>query len=255
MNFEEQFKLNLGYYLGLNDCVLRMDEALSIKNPVDFMNFTHSNLFSSINNNKSHDLNAVNKGISQAYLELYNSIEKIKTKNKLVEIFEHQNEKIEKLGLYFLNNYNNMLKIPKTPDKINKNNSKIQSIYDIRKQKPFIIGITISFLVFSNFLKKTTKKNDFKAIFEHTDKMSKKIPEIRDKLILFSRKTDFKSIFFIGYIQMMIKLHSHFFFYNSDLQDYILRFSKIEKELVHKTRKYRLNENEIFTINEIFTQN
>lgn len=116
-------------------------------------------------------------------------------------------------------------------------NDKLTLIQDIRKEKPYLKGLISCFFSFHC-------KNELDILNELN------IPELLQKLRTLQDNITQNSIFWIGCIEMLLKIHSHFIYYH-DSTNYQDRIAKIEQKLTKKARNFQFN-HEIFTINEIF---
>jgi len=114
---------------------------------------------------------------------------------------------------------------------------KLKSIQEIRKKKPYIMGLVTSFFIFSNDILFLTQLDD--------------LNDILAKFRCLRFKSGFFSKFWIGFIELLLKMKAFYIYYGDDLVDYNERIAKIEQKLIEKARNFRLN-NEIFSINEIF---
>ena len=72
------------------------------------------------------------------------------------------------------------------------------------------------------------------------------------KLIDLDDNSKFINIFWIGFIEMLLKLKAHHEFYGDDLNDYSKRIETAEQKLAKLARDYRLDSTQIFNLNEIF---
>ena len=230
---QNQFQRNLGCFLGLNDGLNRYDEAISIKNLTKFINFIHSDSLFHIKPHVEPDFNAFNEGISCIYRELNKSFDKVLIPEKLTEIFYEFKVKMGNYSFYFLQEFH------KLSSKTNKNsdlNIKFESIQNIRKEKPYFMGLITSFFIFS-------RENSFLNDLDLADILSK------FRILRF--KTGFYQKFYIGFIEMLLKIHSYYVYYGEDLTDYNERIDKIEQKVIQKARNFRYNY-KLFTLNEIF---
>lgn len=117
-------------------------------------------------------------------------------------------------------------------------NDKYPLIQDIRKEKPYLKGLISCFFSF-NF------KNEFKILKELN------ILELLQKLRNLQDNITQNNIFWIGCIEMLLKIHAHFIYYH-DSNNYKDRIEKAEQNLVKKARYFRLNSTKIFKVTEIF---
>ena len=230
---QNQFQRLLGYFLGLNDGLNRHNEAISIKNSTEFINFIHSDSLFSIKYYIEPEFNEFNKGISYAYMKLYNSFNKVLIPKDLSEIFYDFKVKMGNYSFYFLQEFHKLsIETNKNPEL----NSNFESIQNIRKEEPYFMGLITSFFIF------------FKEI-SFLDDLD--LAEILSKFRILRFKTGFYPKFYIGFIEMLLKIHSHYIYYGDDLTDYNKRIDKIEQNIIQKARNYRLN-CELFSLNEIF---
>ena len=237
MENELQFQRYLGCFLGLNDGLFRQKEAISIKNPTKFINFVQSDSLFSIKYYVEPQFTHFNKGISWAYFNLYRAFNRVITPKKLCEIFNKFKAGIGNYKFYFLQKFYDLeIESDKNSDRNQNLNKQIELIQNIRKKKPYFMGLVTSFIIFSNEI-------DF---LDFPD-----LPEILRKLTILLLKTDFFSIFWVGFIEMLLKILAFFILFGNNLAEYSKRIESVEQKLIKKARNYRLNY-EIFSINEIF---
>jgi len=152
---------------------------------------------------------------------------------KLSEVFYDIKVEIGNYGFYFLQEFH------KLSSEINKNprlDNNFESIQNIRRKKPYFMGLIASFLIFS---KEISFLNDLD------------LADILSKFRILRFKKGFYPIFYIGFIEMLLKIHSFYVYYGDDLTDYFERINKIEQKIIQKSRIYRYNSN-LFTLSEIF---
>ena len=226
-----QFQRMLGCFWGLNDGLVRYNEAISIKNSHEFIKFIQSDSLFQIKYYVDPEFIEFNKGISTTYNKLYNSFNKVLSPEKLSEIFYEFKVNIGNYGYYFLGEF---LKLSRESIELGKN---FDSIEKIRKEKPYFIGLVTSFFIFSNAV----------SFLEELD-----LAEILQKFRLVRFKSGFYPVFFVGFIEMLLKLHSFYFYYSDILTDYQERITKIEHKLIQKARNYRMTD-KIFALNELFS--
>ncbi len=230
---QNQFQRKLGCFLGLYDGLNRHNEAISIKDATEFINFIHSDSLFNIKPYVEPEYNEFNKGISYAYQNLYKSFDNVLIPEKLSEVFYDIKVKIGNYGFYFLQEFN---KLSSEINKIPRLDNNFESIQNIRREKPYFMGLITSFLIFS---KEISFLNDLD------------LADILSKFRILRFKKGFYPIFYIGFIEMLLKIHSFYVFYGDDLTDYFERINKIEQKIIQKSRIYRYNYN-LFTLNEIF---
>lgn len=232
-----QFQRKLGCFFGLSDGFLRQKEALQIQDPTKFINFIHSDSLFSIKKNVDIQFDEFNKGISRAYNDLYKIFRKVENQQNLSELFHESMIKIGNFKYYFLKKFYELKIESNTELDINPIlNDSIELIQNIRKKIPYFMGLIASFLIF---------KNETKYINEiDLPEILKKLKDLQDNYFIFNA-------FWIGFIEMLLKLQAHFVYYGDNLDDYKERMIKIEKKSVKMARNYRLNY-EIFSIIEIF---
>jgi len=230
---QNQFQRLLGCFFGLNDGLNRHNEAIEIKNSTKFINFIHSDSLFSIKYNVEPEFSEFNKGISSVYMELHNSFDKVLIPEKLSEIFYEFKVKIGNYGFYFMQEFY------KLSSETNKNpdlNNDFESIQNIRKEKPYFMGLITCFFIFS---KEISFLNDLD------------LADILFKFRILRFKVGFFLKFYVGFIEMLLKIHSYYVYYGDDLTDYNERMDKIEQKIIQKGQNFRLN-NILFTLNEIF---
>ena len=230
---QNQFQRHLGCFFGLNDGLNRHNEAISIKDSTDFINFIQSDSLFPIKYYVEPEFTEFNKGISCAYMDLYKAFDNVLIPEKLSEIFYNFKVKIGNYGFYFLQEFN---KLSSGTNKNSELNSNFEPIQNIRKEKPYFLGLITSFFIFS-------KENSFLNDLDLADILSK------FRILRF--KAGFYPKFYVGFIEMLLKIHSHYFYYGDDLTDYNERMDKIEQIFFQKARNFRLNYT-LFTLNEIF---
>ncbi|MHA1561055.1 MAG: hypothetical protein ACTSPA_02930 [Promethearchaeota archaeon] len=230
---QNKFQRNLGCFLGLYDGLNRHNEAISIKNATEFINFIHSDSLFHIKQYVEPEYNEFNKGISSAYQNLYKSFDNVLIPEKLSEVFYDFKVKIGNYGFYFLQEFH---KLSSEPNKNPELNNNFESIQSIRKEKPYFMGLITSFFIFS-------KENSFLDDLDLADILSK------FRIIRF--KVGFYPKFYVGFIEMLLKIHSYYVYYGDNLTDYMERIDKIEKNFIQKARNFRYNY-KLFTLNEIF---
>lgn len=248
MDSNEQFIYNIGNLLGLIDGLARKNEVLSLTKPIEFVNFINpadSNI--SKNLNFSTELIIFNEGISNVYSKLNKSFKKVTTPEKLKIIFEIFSNEIEQYKDFISEKFNNLMY--STVKKINTTFLRIQ---DIRTQRPYLFGLIICNFMFSNSIKKLISTGKENSLYEKTNEFTKRIPEFLYKLNEISNCNDFSSFFWVGYIEMLLKIHSHFLIYDENLNDYIEKIHKIENKLMILASNLRLK-NEIFTLYDVFS--
>lgn len=230
---QNQFQRNLGCFLGLTDGLNRHNEAISIKDSTDFINFIQSDSLFPIKYYVEPEFTEFNKGISFAYMNLHKAFDNVLIPEKLSEIFYNFKVKIGNYGFYFLQEFN------KLSSETNENpelNSNFESIQNIRKEKPYFMGLITSFFIFS---KEVSFLNELD------------LADILSKFRILRFKVGFYPKFYIGFIEMLLKIYSYFVYYGNDLTDYNERIDKIEQKVIQKARNYRLNYR-LFTLSEIF---
>ncbi|QEE16779.1 hypothetical protein DSAG12_02609 [Promethearchaeum syntrophicum] len=226
-----QFQRNLGCFLGLNEGLNRHNEAVSIKNSTDFINFIQSDTLFPIKSSVKPEFAEFNQGLSTAHSKLYKSFNKVLIPEKLSEIFYDFKVEIGNYGFYFLQEF---LRLSRLPIELGNN---FESIQELRKQKPYFMGLVTSFFIFSNEV----------SFLQELD-----LTDILQKFRIMRFRKGFYPIFYIGFIEMLLKLHAYNFYYADDLKDYEERIIKIEQKLIQKARNYRIT-NKIFSLNEIFS--
>ena len=232
-NNQNQFQRHLGYFLGLNDGLNRHNEAISIKDSTEFINFIHSDSLFHIKPYVEPEFYEFNKGISCAYHNLYKSFDNVLIPEKLSEVFYDFKVKMGNYGFYFLQEFN------KLTSEINKNselNNNFKSIQNIRKERPYFMGLITSFFIFSKEI----------SFLDDLD-----LADILSKFRILRFKEGFYPKFYIGFIEMLLKIHSYYIYNGDDLTDYNERIDKIEQKIIQKARNYRLNY-KLFALNEIF---
>ena len=232
-NNQNQFQRNLGRFFGLNDGLNRHNEAISIKDSTDFINFIQSDSLFPIKYYVEPEFTEFNKGISRIYMNLYKAFDNVLIPEKLSEIFYDFKVKIGNYGFYFLQEFH---KLSLENNKNSELNNNFESIQNIRKEKPYFMGLITCFFIFS-------KENSFLNDLDLADILSK------FRIIRF--KSGFIPKFYVGFIEMLLKIHSYYVYYGDDLTDYNKRMDKIEQRIIQKARNYRLNYT-LFTLNEIF---
>jgi len=150
---------------------------------------------------------------------------------KLTEIFYDFKVKIGNFGFYFIQEF---LKLSRESIELDNN---FVSIQKIRKEKPYFMGLITCFFIFSNEVSFLQELN---------------LKDILQKFRIIRFKKGFYPIFYIGFIEMLLKLHSYYFHYADDLNDYRNRIAKIEQKLIQKGRDYRMTY-KVFALNEIFS--
>jgi len=229
-----KFQRKLGCFLGLYDGFIRQKEALQLKDLSKFRNFIQSDTLFHIKYYVEPEFTDFNKGISCAYYTLYKSFEKAENHEKLRKIFNEFKVKIGNYKYYFLQKFYDL-----EIESKEKTTKKVL-IQSIRKQKPYFIGLVSSFFIFkdeTNFINELDLVNTIQKLM---------------KLIEFPDNYKFINIFWIGFIEMLLKLKAHHEFYDDDLNDYFKRIETEKKKLVKLARDYRLDSTQIFNLNEIF---
>ena len=179
MENELQFQRYLGCFLGLNDGRFRQKEAISIKDPTEFINFIQSDSLFSIKYYVEPQFTHFNKGLSCAYYNLYKAFDRVITPKKLCEIFNEFKARIGNYKFYFLQKFYNLeIESNEISDRNHNLNNRMELIQNIRKKKPYFMGLVTSFMIFSN-------DTDY---LKHPD-----LPEILRKLTIMQLKTGFFS--------------------------------------------------------------
>jgi len=230
---QNQFQRNLGCFLGLNDGLNRYDEAISIKDLTKFINFIHSDSLFHIKPHVEPDFNAFYEGISCIYRELNKSFDKVLIPEKLSEIFYDFKIEMGNYSFYFLQEFHKLSSETNTNPDLNNN---FEPIQNIRKEKPYFMGLITSFFIFS-------RETSF------LDELD--LAEILSKFRILRFKPGFYPKFYVGFIEMLLKIHSYYVYYGNDIIDYNERMDKIEQKFIQKARNFRLNY-KLFTLNEIF---
>ena len=146
MENELQFQRYLGCFLGLNDGLFRQKEAISIKDPTEFINFVQSDSLFSIKYYVEPQFTHFNKGISWAYYNLYRAFNRAITPKKLCEIFNEFKARIGNYKFYFLQKFYDLeIESNEISDRNQNLNKKIELIQDIRKKKTLFHGISYEF--------------------------------------------------------------------------------------------------------------
>ena len=230
---QNQFQRNLGCFLGLNDGLNRYDEAISIKDLTEFINFIHSDSLFHIKQDVEPDFSEFNEGISSIYRKFHKFFDKVLIPEKLSEIFYDFKVEMGNYSFYFLQEFHKLSSETNTNPDLNNN---FESIQNIRKEKPYFMGLITSFFIFS-------RETSF---LDNLD-----LAEILFKFRILRFKAGFYPKFYVGFIEMLLKIHSHYFYYGADLTNYNERMDKIEQKFIQKARNFRLNYT-LFTLNEIF---
>ena len=232
-NNQNQFQRNLGRFFGLKDGLNRYNEAISITDLTEFINFIHSDSLFPIKYYVEPEFTEFNKGISCAYMNLYKAFDNVLIPEKLSEIFYDFKVKIGNYGFYFLQEFH---KLSLENNKNSELTNNFESIQNIRKEKPYIMGLITSFFIYS---KEISFLNDID------------LADILSKFRILRFKTGFYPKFYVGFIEMLLKLHSYYVYYGNDLTDYNKRIDKIEQKVIQKARNFRLTY-KLFALNEIF---
>ncbi len=227
------FKWKLGCFLGLNDGLNLHNKAISIKDSTEFINFIHSDSLFHIKQYVDPDYSEFNEGLSSVYRKLYKSFDKVVIPEKLSEIFYDFKVKMGNYSFYFLKEFH---KLSSETDKNSELNNNFESIQNIRKEKPYFMGLITCFVLFS-------REISFLKDLDLTDIL------LKFRILRF--KSGFYPKFYVGFIEMLLKIHSYYVYYGNDLPDYMERIDKIEQKLIEKARNFRLNY-EMFTLHEIF---
>ena len=235
---KNQFLHKIGWFLGLNDGIIRKKEALQLKDPTEFINFIHSDSLFSIKYHVEPEFTQFNKGITWAYYKLYKAFDRVITPANLSEVFNEFKTNISNHKYYFLKKFYELEINSKTEtDRKQFLNYKFKSIQEIRKKKPYFMGLVTSFFIFSNDILFLTQLDD--------------LNDILAKFRCLRFKSGFFPKFWIGFIELLLKMKAFHIYYGDDLVDYNERIDKIEQKLIKKARAFRLD-NKIFSINEIF---
>lgn len=249
---EEQLNYYIGYFLGLNEGITIKNQAIKLNDSSEFMNFIQKHKKYLNKTDKNVNFNPFNFGLFKAYSSLSKVFNKVITRAKLKEIFETFSLELEIYKNFISGQFNNLMKstIPKEFGSVMENK-------EIRTQNHYFIGLITSFFLFSNTLKNLIdyKREKFlieKSLLEKSNKFNKRIPAILIKLEELWKNNDGISIFWIGFIEMSLKIQFHYMLYNEDLNDYFDRISKIDDKLIKLARNFRLN-NHLFTLNAIFS--
>ena len=209
-----------------------------MKDPTEFINFIHSDSLFSIKYYVEPEFTQFNKGITWAYYKLYKAFDRVITPAKLSEVFNEFKTNISNHKYYFLKKFYELEIDSKTETDRKKNlNYKFKSIQEIRTKKPYFMGLVTSFFIFSNDILFLTQLDD--------------LNDILAKFRCLRFKSGFFPKFWIGFIELLLKMKAFHIYYRDDLVDYNERIAKIEQRLIEKARNFRLN-NEIFSIYEIF---
>ncbi len=229
-----KFQRKIGCFLGLNDGLVRHKEALKLNDLAKFRNFIQSDSLFQIEYYVEPKFTEFNKGISCAYYTLYKSFEKAENQQNLSKIFNEFKVKIGNYKYYFLQKFYDL------EIETNEKTTKKVLIQSIRKQKPYFMGLVSSFFIFKD-------ETNFIYKFDLLDSIQKLM-----KLIDLDDNSKFINIFWIGFIEMLLKLKAHHEFYGDDLNDYSKRIETAEQKLAKLARDYRLDSTQIFNLNEIF---
>lgn len=230
-----QFQRKIGYFLGLNYGYFRSKIALQIKSPTEFINYIQNDSLFHIKSKEKNGYDSFNEGISTTYSDLYKSFDKVLIPDKLTEILNEFKIKIENYKLYFLQDFYDLDTNTNTnPDRKPYLNDNFELIQNIRTQIPYFMGMLSGFFIFNGETNYLTELD---------------LPDTLKKLAKLQDSSDFHNIFYIGFIEILLKLHSHYFLYHSD--KYRERIAKIEQNLIEKAKIYRMTY-KFFSLNEIF---
>lgn len=227
------FKWKLGCFLGLKDGLNRHNEAISIKDGTEFINFIHSDSLFHIKQYVDSDYSEFNEGLSSVYRKLHKSFDKVVIPEKLSEIFYDFKVKMGNYSFYFLKEFH---KLSSENDKNPELNNTFEPIQNIRKEKPYFMGLITCFFLFSREI----------SFLKDLD-----LSDILSKFRILRFKSGFYPKFYVGFIEMLLKIHSYYVYYGNDLTDYNERMDKIEQKVIEKARNFRLNY-DMFTLHEIF---
>ena len=232
-NAKRTFQQNLGCFFGLFEALNKYNKTIMNNNSPKFMNFNQSEYFFSIKQDPQIKFTDFNKGLSLACKKLHKSFNKGLNPTKLSEIFYEFKIEIGNYFFYFLQEFQ---KLAVENNQNSEPDNNFKSIQEIRKEKPYFMGAMTSFFIFSNEIS-FLKKLDLSDIFS------------KFRIIRF--KTGFQPIFYIGFIEMLLKIHSFFIYYEDNLKEYKERIAKSERKLIEKAKVFQLN-SKIPSINEIF---